>query len=74
MLQIHTTSNGTIEWNVGDTAPVHNHQIPSVVHIEASAAELEFVRDMYNNKLPIPNSSIVKWYGDIAKQIVSCLG
>jgi len=73
MLNIHTTSNGTIQWNVGDSAPMHSHQVTTVSHIEASEAELEHIRDLYNNKLPIPNATVVKWYGDIAKQIVACL-
>ena len=67
------TSNGSLKWELGAEHPLHDHQIDTVREVIADNAELEHIRDLYNNKLPIPVTSPVHFYGDTAKQIASCL-
>lgn len=75
-------------WYVGQVIPITNEDdgefdLYDIISIQANEKELEYIKELFTNytysniqkmySIPIPNKTIVTWYGDIAKTIIDNL-
>lgn len=67
-------------WHIGEKPPLTLNQVLEIVEIQADGNELEYIKNLFKDdfsgtySIPVANSKRVhRWYGDIAKTIVSVL-
>lgn len=84
---ILSTSPIEINWHVGQPKPIPYLEINNIIEIQADGHELEFIKDNFSSwiptkkrgniqifNIPFSNSSrVIRWFGDIAKCIVSAI-
>lgn len=69
----------TKEWHIGDKSPIPMRGIHMITDIHADGHELDHIQSKFycaTNKIvtiPLANTRVMSWYGDIAKTIVANL-